>query len=310
VNDALSVPHRSARYTLRKLKLPILFILPAVLIQIIFMAVPLIDAIGLSFQSWDGLSSPKWVGFRNYVLLVQDRVFWLALVHTAYFVVVTVVFQTTIPLLIAVLVGSRLVKGSVIFRTIYFMPVVISLTISGLLWSMIYEPNFGVLNDFLRSIGLKRFALLWLADKATVMPSIIVVSIWQSMGFYLVIFFAALQNIPQELYDSAAIDGANAWRRLISVTIPLLSPVVTVVVVLNTIHGIKVFDQVWVMTTGGPNHASDTLSTHLYSLAFGAGGSSNPVLGYASAIGVVILIITFIFSYFQLRWGRVGEIEY
>lgn len=298
------------KHTLRKLLLPILFILPALVIQVVFMAVPLINAIGLSFQSWDGMSPPVWVGFKNYILLVQDQIFWLALFHTAYFVLVTVVFQTTIPLLIANLVNSNGVKGSVVFRTIYFMPVIISLTITGLLWSMIYEPQFGVLNETLKAIGLKALAKFWLADSTTVIPSIIVVSIWQSMGFYLVIFFAALQNIPQELHDSAAIDGANAWRRLLSVTVPLLAPVITVVIVLNTINGVKVFAQVWVMTSGGPNHASDMLSTYLYSLAFGEGGSSNPVLGYASAIGVVILILTVLLSFIQLRWGRTSEIEY
>src|SRR6185503_14916298 len=126
------------------------------------------------------------------------------------------------------------IRGSAIFRTLYFMPVIISLAISGLMWAMIYEPNFGVLNEFLRSSGLGGLTRLWLADKTTVMPSIIVVSIWQSLGFYLVIYFAALQNIPQELYEAASIDGANAWDRLINVTIPMLRPVIVLVIVLNT----------------------------------------------------------------------------
>src|SRR5262249_52769677 len=165
------------------------------------------------------------------------------------FTLVTVLLQTTIPLVIANLLNSG-IRGSTIFRTLYFMPVIISLAISGLLWAMIYEPNFGVLNEFLRSIGLGKLAQLWLADRRTVLPSIMLVSVWQSLGFYLVIYFAALQNIPVELYDAAAIDGANAWQKLWHVTIPMLRPVMVLVIVLNTINGIKVFDQIWVMTAG------------------------------------------------------------
>jgi ABC-type sugar transport system permease subunit len=273
------------------------------------MAVPLFRAILLSFQSWDGLRPATWVGLRNYSNLFQDRIFLLALRNTAYFVVATTIFQTTIPLLVANLVNSG-VRGSMAFRTIYFMPVVISLAVTGLLWSIIYEPNFGVLNEILRRIGLESWTNLWLANRNTVMPSLIVVSIWQSLGFYLVIYFAGLQSIPQELYEAASLDGANAFRRLVHVTVPLLAPVTTVVIVLNTINGIKVFDQIWVMTAGGPNHASDTLGTYLYTIAFGALGSSNPQLGYASAIGILILLLAFGVSMIQIRWGQASEVEY
>lgn len=299
---------RRPRNRLRKLWLPFMFILPAVIIWTALMAVPMIDAILLSFQSWDGLRPATWVGMKNYINLAQDRIFLLALRNTAYFVIVTVIFQSTLPLLIANLVNS--VRGSMVFRTIYFMPVVISLAISGTLWSIIYEPNFGILNETLRAVGLGRLATFWLANKNTVMPSLIIVSIWQSLGFYLVIYFAGLQAIPTELYEAASLDGANAWGRLIHVTVPLLAPVTTVVVVLNTINGVKVFDQIWVMTAGGPNHASDTLGTYLYTIAFGALGSSNPQLGYASAIGILILALAFILSMFQIRWGQANEIEY
>ena len=189
------------------------------------------------------------------------------------------------------------------------MPVIISLAISGLLWAMIYEPNFGVLNSTLRSVGLGGLTQLWLASRTTVMPSVIVVSIWQSLGFYLVIYYAALQNVPRELYEAAAIDGANAWHKLWHVTIPMLRPIMVLVVVLNTINGVKVFDQIWVMTAGGPNHASDTLGTYLYSMAFGAMGSSNPQLGYATSIAIVILLLSFILSIVQIRLGRRQDIE-
>jgi ABC-type sugar transport system permease subunit len=287
---------------------PALFLLPAALVLVLFMGVPMVNAIILSFQSWNGMSPPVWAGFNNYATLFKDRIFLLALGNTAYFTVATVVFQTVIPLLIASLLNSG-VRGSTLFRTLYFMPVIISLAISGLLWAMIYEPNFGVLNSALRTIGLGRYAQLWLASRTTVMPSVIIVSIWQSLGFYLVIYFAALQNIPRELYEAAAMDGANAWQRLIHVTVPMLRPVIVLVIVLNTINGVKVFDQIWVMTAGGPNHASDTLGTYLYSMAFGAMGSSNPQLGYATSIAIVILVLSFLLSIIQIRIGRRSEVE-
>jgi ABC-type sugar transport system permease subunit len=312
VAKAIPAPSSTAiwsRKKTRQLLLALLFLSPAMLILLIFMAKPLIDAVLLSFQSWDGMRESVWVGLTNYANLLQDRIFWEAVKNTALFTVVTVIIQTTIPLLVANLLNSK-IRGSAIFRTLYFMPVVISLTISGLLWSMIYEPNFGVLNETLRALGLRNLAQLWLADRATVMPSIIVVSVWQSLGFYLVIFFAGLQSIPQELYEVASLDGANAWQRLRHVTIPMLRPVMTVVIVLNTIGGIRVFDQVWVMTSGGPNHASETLGTYLYRSAFGARGSSNPQLGYAATIAILILVLSLAISIAQIRLRSRSEVEY
>ena len=269
----------------------------------------MVRAILLSLQRWDGIRAPVYVGLGNYQNLLDDRVFLLATRNTFLFVVIMVIFQSTVPLLVAVLLNSGL-KGNTFFRTVYFMPVIISLAITGMLWSMIYEPNFGVINETLRGIGLGGLAKFWLADSATLIPSLAAVSIWQSLGFYMVIYFAGLQNIPQELIEAAKIDGAGAATRLLKITIPLLRPVITVVVVLNTINSIKVFDHIWVMTAGGPNNQSTTFATYLYQVAFGAMGSSNSQLGYASAIGVVIFVATFVLSVILVKYGQVEEIEY
>ncbi len=294
---------------MRKLWLPAAFLLPAVAIMLAFMFIPMVSAILLSFQSWNGLTSSTWVGLGNYRDLLQDPLFLNAFGHTMLFVVVTVIFQTIIPLLVAVLLFKG-VRGSVFFRTVYFMPTVISLAVSGLLWSIIYDPTNGVLNIVLGKVGLQSLAKPWLADTSTVLPSIMVVSIWQSLGFYLLIFYAGLQGIPRDIYEAASTDGANAWQRFRHVTIPLLAPVITVVVVLNTINGLKAFDQIWVMTAGGPTHASDTLGTYLYYTAFGAYGSANPQLGYASAIGVLILVLSAAISIVQIRIGQSAAVEY
>lgn len=294
---------------MRQVLPPLLFLAPAGLILIVLMGIPMVGAIMLSLQQWNGMTDATWVGFRNYLALPQDRWFLNALGNTAVFTITTVFFKASIPLLIAVMLNTG-IRGSTAFRTLYFMPVIISLAISGLLWAMILEPNFGILNEMLRSMGLGDFARLWLADRGTVMPTIIAVSVWHDIGFYLVIYFAALRGIPAELYEAARIDGANAWHQFWNITVPMLQPIIALVVVLNTINGVKAFDHIWVMTTGGPNHASDTLGTYLYSIAFGGAGSSNPQLGYASAIAVVILIISLFLSVIQLRIGRRGETEH
>jgi ABC-type sugar transport system permease subunit len=306
---AIQQPRRGLGHELRKLWLPAAFLLPAIVIMLAFMVVPMIRTVLISFQSWNGLTPATWVGLGNYQDLLQDALFRGALAHTVLFVVVTAVCQTVIPLLVAVLCNGG-IRGSTLFRTIYFMPVIISLAVSGMLWSLIYDPTSGLLNTLLADAGLKGLTRLWLADPSTVLPAIMVVSIWQSLGFYLVIFFAGLQGIPRELYEAAAIDGASARQQLLRVTVPLLAPVTTVVVVLNTINGIKAFDQIWVMTAGGPTHASDTLGTYLYYSAFGAYGSANPELGYASTIGVVILLLCVVVSVVQIRIGRAEAIEY
>ena len=303
---AVRPTHSSLR--LQRLIPPALFIAPAALALILTMAAPMAAAILLSLQHWNGMAPPRWAGFSNYLNLMQDETFFRALWHTAYFTLCTVVLQTVLPLLIASLLNSG-IRGSTVFRTLYFMPVIISLAISGLLWAMLFEPNFGAINSFLRAIGLGAFAQLWLADPNTVMPSVIIVSVWQSLGFYLVIFFAALQSVPNELYEAAELDGANAWSRFLHVTVPTIRPVILIVIVLNTINGIKVFDQIWVMTAGGPDYASATLGTYLYSIAFGAMGASNSRLGYATAISVVILLLSIVVSVIQIRLGRRPDLD-
>jgi ABC-type sugar transport system permease subunit len=306
MTPAVRPVNRSLR--LRRLMAPALFIAPAALALILTMAAPMADAVLLSLQHWDGMTPPSWIGFSNYLNLFHDETFFRALWHTAYFTVCTVILQTILPLLIASLLNSG-VRGSTAFRTLYFMPVIISLAISGLLWAMLFEPNFGAVNSFLRAVGLGGLTQLWLADAATVMPSVIIVSVWQSLGFYLVIFFAALQGVPKDLYEAAELDGANAWSRFVHVSVPTIWPVILIVIVLNTINGIKVFDQIWVMTAGGPNYASATLGTYLYAMAFGAMGASNSRLGYATAIAMVILLLSIVVSIVQIRLGRRGDLD-
>lgn len=280
-----------------------LFILPAYLLFILLVAVPFFRALSMSLTQWAGYDDPRFVGLSNFQTLFRDRVFWLSLRHTLMFTLVTTFLQTVFPLLVAVLINNKW-RGSVFFRTALFVPVIISFVVSGLLWRMIYDPNFGVLNNLLNAVGLSALTTSWLALPETAMGSIIVVSLWQSLGFYMLIFYAGLQSIPPELYESASLDGATPWQQLLHVTVPMLWPVTTVVIVLNVIGGIKVFDIIYVMTTGGPNRATEVLGTFLYSTGFGGVGGGSPTVGYAAAIGVVILVLAMVGTLLQFRLTR------
>jgi ABC-type sugar transport system permease subunit len=280
-----------------------LFILPTLLFFLLFIAFPFFRALSISLTTWAGYDEPRFVGLQNFNNLLKDRVFWISLKNTFLFTCATTLLQTVIPLLVAVLIHAGW-RGSVFFRTVLFLPVIISFVVSALLWRMIYDANFGVLNALLVAIGLKTWSHPWLADPGTVMPAIILVSLWQSLGFYMLIYYAGLQSIPAELYESASLDGANRWNQLLYITVPMLWPITTVVVVINIIGGVKVFDVIYVMTTGGPNHASDVLGTYLYVTAFGATGGGSPSMGYAASIGVVILVLAMLGTLLQFRLTR------
>jgi ABC-type sugar transport system permease subunit len=290
-------------YRTRRKLVGYLFILPTFIFFLALIAIPFFRALGISLTEWAGYDTPRFVGLRNFANLMEDRVFWIALRQTAIFTAATTIIQTVIPLLVAVLLNNRW-RGSTFFRTALFIPVIISFVVSGLLWRMIYEPNFGVLNSTLTSLGLASLKQAWLAKPETAMPAILVVSLWQSLGFYMLIFFAGLQSIPLELFESASLDGANTLQKLRYITVPMLWPVTTVVIVINIIGGIKVFDIIYIMTTGGPNHATEVLGTYLYVTAFGATGGGAPSMGYAASIGVVILVLAMIATIIQFRLTR------
>ncbi|MCC7206242.1 MAG: sugar ABC transporter permease [Anaerolineae bacterium] len=292
-----------ANFRTRRKLTAYLFILPTYVFFIALIAVPFFRAIGISMTQWAGYDTPQFIGLRNFENLLKDRIFWIALQQTFIFTIATTVLQTIIPLLVAVLINNKW-PGSTVFRTALFIPVIISLVVSGLLWRMIFDANFGVLNNILKGIGLGGLANAWLAKPETAMGSIIAVSLWASLGFYMLIFYAGLQSIPIELYESASLDGANARQKLMHITVPMLWPITTVVIIINVIGGIKVFDIIYIMTTGGPNHATEVLGTYLYITAFGASGGGAPSMGYAAAIGVVILVLAMLGTIIQFRLTR------
>lgn len=280
-----------------------LFILPIVVFFAFFVGYPLVRSLYLSLTQWSGYGQPTFVGLRNFSELSTDPVFWHALGTTLVFTAVTMVLQTGLPLLLATFL-HRGWRGSVVFRTLLFIPAVISLVVTGVLWQLMYDSKFGAVNETLRSIGLGSLAHDWLGDPKTVVPAVIVVSVWQTLGLYLVVFLAGLQGIDPTLYEAASMDGANGRQRFRHITVPMLRTVTTVVLVLNMMNGLKTFDLIFVLSGGGPNHASEVLGTYLYGLAFGTSAGATPALGYATAISMVVLLLCMVGTVVQLRISK------
>jgi ABC-type sugar transport system permease subunit len=264
------------------------FTLPAVILFGAFVAYPLVSGLYYSLFQWPGYGSPQYIGLQNFTNLVTDPDFLMALRVTLIYTVSTTVLQTIVPMLIAILFMQKW-RGGAILRTVIFVPSVISLTITGLLWQLALQSNGGLIDTVLGDVGLGWAARPWLADSSLVVPVLIVVSLWQSLGFYLLIYYAGLQSVDPQLYEAARVDGASGLALMRHITIPSLRAITTLVVSLNLINGLKVFDLIYAMTSGGPGNASQSLGVYLYQLAFGSENGGSPAFGYADAIGVVMM---------------------
>jgi ABC-type sugar transport system permease subunit len=279
------------------------FVAPAVVLFALFIAYPLVRSFIISLSDWPGFGPSKFVGLQNFGAMFHDPVFRTALVNTLVFTAVTTIISICLPMVLAAILQAGW-RGSTVFRVCMFLPALMSLVVSGTLWGLIYEPQFGTLDIFLRSLGLGGIATSWLSNSATVLPALIVVAVWQSVGFYMLIFYAALQDIDPTLYEAAQLDGADVVEQFRYVTVPSLRSVTSIVTTLSLLNGLKIYDIIYVMTGGGPDHASESLSTYLYGLAFGGQVSGAiPALGYATALGIVILIIAVIAVAFQTWVG-------
>ncbi|RKN37785.1 carbohydrate ABC transporter permease [Streptomyces hoynatensis] len=280
-----------------------LFVLPVAACFAVFVAYPFLRSMYLSLTRWSGFGDPEFIGLDNFDHLMSDPVFWDALWTTLFFTLACTVLQTVVPLLLAVLL-NRGWRFGVVFRTVIFVPAVVSFVVTGSLWQMVYDPNFGLLNRFLDDLGLGSLAHPWLADPSTVLPALVLVSLWQAAGLYMLIFLAGLQGIDPALYEAARIDGASPARQFRHVTVPMLRNVIAVVVLLNVVNGFKTFDVIYVMTGGGPNRASEVLGTYLYGLAFGSSAGAVPSFGYATAISMIVFVLCLVATLVQVRVNR------
>ena len=276
-----------------------LFSSPALFLLLVFLVIPFIMAIGLSFTDQRLVPNPNLptqiVGLRNYIRLIEDEAFIRGLLNNFYFVLVVVPIQTSLALFLAILINQK-IKGMNTYRTIYFSPVVTAMVVVAVIWTFLYNPA-GLINSF---IGFISFGTLgpynWLQDTKLVFPSIMVLSIWQGVGFQMIIYLAGLQEIPTELYEAAEVDGASKWKQFVHITWPQLRNTTIFVVLTTTILAFKLFDQVKVMTDGGPQNAS--MTTILYVINTGWGILK---VGYSSAISVVFFIIVLVISLLQRR---------
>jgi len=280
------------------------FVLPAVSLILVFFFVPVCAGLFLSFTDFDiyALASPataRFVGLGNYVDLLTSRDFWKVVGNTLYFVLVGGPLSVLVSLGAALLVSARLVRFRALFRTAYFMPVVTTLVAVAIVWRYLYHPRYGLVNHGLTLLGLP--AIDWLGDPHWSMPAIIVLSVWKNFGYNMLILAAGLQAIPEELYEAAALDGASAWTRFLHVTLPGLGPVLVFVAVTTTIGQFQLFAEPYVMTQGGPLRSTTSLLLLMYEDGFRWWR-----MGMASAIAVLLLILTFAGTLVQLRL-RPGE---
>ncbi len=275
---------------------PYLFILPALSFYAVFLALPIVGVVIISLLNWSGLSMSDiaWAGADNYVTLANDPVFWQALLHNMIFIGGGATAMVILGLILAVLL-ERGVAGSNFFRGAFFIPTVMSMVVVGIVFMLILSPELGLINPLLRGAHLGGLQRAWLGERATALPTVIGVDVWKNFGLSMFLFVAGLKSIPREYYEAASIDGANGWKQFWTITLPALRPVTAVVVTLASINSLKLFDLVYVMTAGGPNHSSEVLTTWMYQQGFKFNN-----MGYGSAIAVVLLIVTFVLTAIQL----------
>lgn len=273
------------------------FLFPPILIYTVFVIYPILSGLSTSFYQWRGIGEKTWIGLGNYQKLITDENFTNALFNTFKYMIVQVPVILVLALLFAILMSnSHKSKWADFYRSSVFMPFVLPSVAVALLWSTIFNPITGLLNMFLRSIGLDFLATEWLGNPDTAFWAIVWVKTWSSVGFYTLLFIAGISNIPKEVLEAADIDGASRWKKSTKIIIPMLSPVLKVVVIFLILNSLKMFEEPQLMTGGGPNRATEPLSLYMYEQAF-----SNFNFGYASTIGVVFFIITFIFSIFTIK---------
>jgi putative chitobiose transport system permease protein len=272
---------------------PYLFLLPALLAFGITSFLPIIQAFYLSLTNYDFITKPSFIGWQNYISLWSDRLFWQVLLNTLIYLVCAVPLLIIIPLFLAILVNQKL-RGIQFFRVIYYFPVVISVVVAGLAWKWIYAEN-GLLNYFVSLFG--SIKINWLTDASTAIFAVIAVTVWKGLGYYMVIYLAGLQSISQDLYEAAAIDGSDGWIKHFDITIPLLKPYIILVAVMASISAMKVFEEVFIMSRGGPANSTKTIVYYLYEKGFGS-----LEMGYASAIGIVIFGGIFLVSVATFRF--------
>jgi multiple sugar transport system permease protein len=291
-------PRTSRSRKLRKGGTVALFLAPSAIPLVLFTFVPMVTSMWVSLHTWNLLTPMRWAGLSNYRTLLTDRATLSALLHTLYYIVgyLPLVYVGGLGLAVAL---NRRLRGRSLFRSAYFVPVVTSWVVVALTWQWLLNPANGLVNHLLGLVGIQGPG--WWASTTWSVPSVILASAWKDLGFVMVILLAGLQAVPVELLEAAEVDGANGWQRFRRITFPLLSPATYFVIVISLINGFQVFDQVYVMTGGGPNNSSQTLVLDIYNMTF-----RYQQVGLASALSwllfALVLVVTLAQSRLQRRW--------
>jgi raffinose/stachyose/melibiose transport system permease protein len=292
------------RHTLKNPYVYMMFILPAILLYFLFFIYPMLTSVYYGFTDWDGLDRARYIGLDNFTAAFKDEDFWSAVKNNVYFILFSVFIQVPLIIFFALLIGSvKKLQG--FYKTTVFMPSILSTSVIGILWGFIYEPEIGLLNQVLGKIGIG--PIYWLAEAKWAMPAILVTNAWQWLGFYIVLVLAAIFAIPKELGEAATIDGANGFQRAIYLTVPLIRPIISVIVMLSIAGAMRVVDIVLVMTNGGPAGATEVMASYMVSRAIRSGE-----YGYGTALSLLIFVFALLLTaVYQIAFGRNRErIEY
>lgn len=274
---------------------------PNLMLIAVFLVLPLILAIVLSFYAYSGFGATTFVGLTNYRTMIADPIFWRAVLNTGIFTVLTVPVGMALGLGLAVLMNSVL-PGRVVWRTMIYLPLVISGVATGLVGNLLFDENVGTVNKVLGAIGLG--TVHWQSNGPPALISIVLVTLWIRIGFDMIIYLAGLQGISPELFEAARVEGASGWQQFKAITVPLVGPSTFFLLIMNVIYAFQIFDTVFIMTQGGPGESTEVLGTYAYKQGF----TNARQQGYAAAIGVVIFLITLIFTAIQWRANRTRDL--
>ena len=287
---------RISKSTLHRRAFPYLMCLPAVILFTLFVILPFVEGCRVSFFKWDGFSNMKWVGLKNYANVMHDDVFWLAMKNTFVYAILVTVIKNVIALALAYVLARKFPLRT-LFRTGIYMPVTLSYVVIGALWTWIYNPTFGLLNALLKALGLEHLIVGWLSDSRVALYSVVAVDVWKWIGYHMVLYLAGLQAISQDLYEAAALDGANGWQKFVNITIPQLNSTIVVNVLMSLTGAFASnFDIVNILTGGGPMHAAEVSLTYIMTTAFKYNS-----MGKANAMSMILFLLVFLFGFAQLR---------
>ncbi len=294
MRNAKNKKHKLLSLNARNTITGLTFILPNFIGFFLFVLIPVCFSFVLSFTKWDGFNEMEFYGLKNFIKIFQSSVFKQSLFHTVVYTMFSVLFTMLAALGLSLLLNKGL-KGTTFFRSAIFFPYVASIVAVGVVWNMLFQKNYGPINEFLRFIGIENVPG-WLASTKWALTAVIIVSVWKQMGYYMIIYLAGLQGIPASLYEAAVVDGATGWQRFKNITLPMLTPTTFFVVMMLTINSFKVFDLIFVLTEGGPGTSTTVLAKYIYDQSFISWD-----YGSASAASMILFLIVGTVTAIQFR---------